>query len=174
VSRWFVAGLLLLAGCPPSSGGVLTVVDERFEEPITTHWTVSGSVELVETYHPAEHGLRFLAATTMSRATLLTLDDEYDDGNWIEYSTSCTGMPEVWAEEIAPSNYQLHVAIPQEPDGTADEFQRVYLNTPPLARPQLGGGYDPVTISALVVEAYQGGSCVIDNLRLQRLAPEVW
>ena len=160
--RWLVIAPLLLAGCPPPDSD-LVVVDERFEDPLSQRWIVNGTVDQVETYHPAEHGAVFLTETTMSIETSLNIYSEYQDGTWIEYSTSCGGSPELWNEQVGPTEFHLHLVIPQAVDGTPDEFMRVHANTPAL--PPLdptGYGWD---VTQLVVHSYDGGSCIIDNLR---------
>jgi len=161
--RWFVIAPLLLAGCPPPDGEIV-VIDERFEEALAPRWIVDGTVDRVETYHPAEHGAVFVTATTMSIQTSLNIYSEYQDGTWIEYSTSCAGSPELWHEQVGATEFHLHLAIPQVPDGTPEAFVRIHANTPALPPPDSTGyGWD---VTQLVVHAYSAGPCVLDNLRL--------
>jgi hypothetical protein len=164
-----LAGLALLGGCPPPAENII-ILDERFEEPIGARWSVSGVVEEVETYHPAEHGAQFASATTMSIPIALTIYDELSDGNWLEYSSSCGGTPEVWRQYIAPQQYELHVALPDEADATPAEFERVHANLPPL--PGTLGGDPASAYNRLVIEVYRGGPCIIDNLRVVQPEPE--
>jgi hypothetical protein len=169
-SLLLLAGLAVLGGCPPPAEDII-IVDERFEEPIAARWTVSGSVQAVETYHPGEHGAQFASATTMSTPMVLAIYDELSDGNWLEYSSSCGGAPELWLVELEIEHYELHIALPHEPDDTAAEFERIHANLPPVPLPNDSSTTSP-SIDRLVLEVYQGGPCILDNLLIVRPEPE--
>lgn len=162
----------VVAGCWPD-GEPRPVFDERFEDCVECRWTVAyGGFEVVQTIHPAEHGLRFVAATEMSAALAVTIYDQFSDGMWLEYSTSCGGTPEISA---APgvSGWEVRVRLPTAGDGSPGEFQRVHANLPPIGQQDEWGTYPDVTLSRLIVSAdpYEGG-CVFDNLRLMVAEPD--
>lgn len=164
--------LVLLAGCLEPEDDVL-YLDERFEAvPGAPRWTVTGAVELVTTWHPAEHGLRFVTATEMVASLGITVYDEYSDGHWIEYSTNCGDAPGVRNEAQLDGTWRVVLELPV--DGGADlaTFERVHVTIPPLPA---GDGWTPTTISSLLVRAVAGGPCVLDNLRVyQPDNPVVW
>jgi len=154
------------AGCLEPPPGI-TLLDERFEDGMDL-WTVTGPVEIVTTYHPGEHGLRFLGAAELTRAIGLTIYDEYQDGNWIEYTTSCGGVPQVTIAQELDLTWRVVLLVPTADDGTPEEFERVYASLPPIPRAES----TPATVSALTVIGDGGGPCVIDNLRLVQPEPE--
>jgi hypothetical protein len=161
--------LLLSAGCLDPVEDTL-VVDERFEAPVGERWTVTGTVAQPATIHPAEHGLQFVEAATLSTGLAIAIHDDFDDGHWLEYSSSCTSAAELWAQQVSDTAWEVWVDLAMSDDGTPDEFERVHANLPPL--PRVDDWNTPTTIGALHLTS-EGGPCVIDNLRVFLPAPEL-
>lgn len=162
--------LLLLAGCLEPEDDIL-LLDERFEEvPAAPRWAVSGEIDLVTTFHPAEHGLRFGTSGELVAPLGINIYDEYSDGHWVEYSTSCGDPPALRVEPQPDATWRIVLELPLGEPGSS--FERVYASVPPLPAAEWGS---PTTISSLVVRALAGGPCVIDNLRVyQPDNPVVW
>jgi hypothetical protein len=164
--RWLAALCLLSAGCPASTLGY-PLLDERFEDEAAfrSAWVIAGDVTLVTTNHPAEHGLEVRSASTLTHALAVTIYDEYSDGDWLEYSTSCGGAPEVWTEQQPDLSFHVIANIPAVWDGDP-EFERIYAGLPPLPIPDWNNGGTAVTISGLTLIFDEPvGTCVLDNLR---------
>ncbi len=159
----------LVAGCLGPDDDLL-LLDERFEAPVGDRWIVQGAVAQVETIHPAEHGLQFTDWTDLSGPLTIQIFDEFSDGNWLEYSSSCVGSPELWLQWSGVGNsFELWVDLGFEEDGTPDQFQRVHANLPPVAPSD--DWANPTTISG--IHLVSGPSaCVIDNLRIYQPSPE--
>jgi hypothetical protein len=157
---------LALAGCLQPLEQII-LVDERFEDG-TASWTISGAVELVPTYHPGEHGLRFLGPARMERGISVVIYGEFQDGNWIEYTTSCGGVPGARVAPRLDGTWEVVLELPTAGDGTPDEFERVFVSVPPVPWSEWGSA----TLSLFTVVADGGGPCVIDNLRLVQPEPD--
>lgn len=165
------AVLAVLVALVPGAGCLqpleqIILVDERFEDGLDA-WTVTGEVEIVPTYHPGEHGLRFVEWAELDRAISHYIYDQFQDGNWIEYTTSCGGTPDLWLEPLPDGTQRVVVAIPTASDGTPEEFERVFVSVAPLPRSDAG----PTILGVLTVVA-DAGPCVIDNLRLVMPQPD--
>lgn len=159
---------IVLTGCIPEQDVVW--FDERFEGAWAERWTLGGAVTQVDTVLPGEHGVVFLEPMSMSTALSVTTYDQYTDGLWIEYSSTCGGSPVIYAESSGIDAWQLWLELPMSefdvrPEGV---FERVHLNLPPLFQDDPWGGSTPLTIQGLTVVTVGGPSnlCVLDNLRL--------
>jgi hypothetical protein len=166
-----VPAAVLLAGCLPQEQPTL-LFDERFEVmPAPPRWSVVGELELVPTFHPAEHGLRFVTAAELTTPLGFTVWDEYSDGQWIEYSTSCGAPPTTWLEGQPDGSWWFAIELPPQGDGRPGEVDRIHASFPPVPRAEWSGS----RVTGLKVVAPAGGPCVIDNLRLYQPAnPRNW
>lgn len=160
--RLLLLSVLFATGCPPDQDNL--ILDERFEDPVAfaQNWVVSGQVQLVTTYHPAEHALQPVGAATLTRAVYLAIYDPSGDGEWLEYSTPCSGEPELWNQQAADGSYQVFASIVA---GAPTEWRRVHANLPQV--PVDPYGSTATTISSLTLQLLDtSGQCPIDNLRL--------
>lgn len=153
---------LLLAGCPSPYEEIIRL-DERFEAPLQPPtWQVAGAIERVETYHPAEHALRFVTAAELVAPLSVYVYDTFDDGHWIEFSTDCPATPSTSALRQPDGTWSVRLDL--APSGEPGAFERIYTSVPPLPV--------EITISSFVVAA-PAGPCLLDNLRFVTPSPEV-
>lgn len=159
--------VIALSGCWPDEDVVL--LDERFEEGWAERWVLSGSATQVETVHPGEHGVVFLAPTTMSVPLSITTYDQYTDGLWLEYSSTCGGSP-VFTSQREGTGWRLWLDLPMSDFDLrgVGVYGRVHLNLPPIFMDDPWGTPVEQTIVGLSVATAGAPStlCVLDNLRI--------
>lgn len=155
-------------------GGCLTPEDDRvdfsedFERCGTCDWQVSGDVSVVTTVHPGEHAVRLGEGAVLGHAlgigrTVGSDEDgwngNFSDGNWIEYTTDCTGTPRL---ALDPEG-AVAVAVRVRLEGAVgDGFVRRRLMFPPLPIDAPEG--EMITFSRLTIET--GAPCRLDNVRV--------
>lgn len=152
-----------LAGACVEDTDAVIVFDERFEDPALAAWTGAAPVERVTTIHPGEHGLRFLGAGAITAPLAVTIYDELQDGQWVEYATDCPAPPAIGVRLLDGGGWEVIVELPTA--GQPAAFERVFANLPPLP--------PRATLTALTLEVRDfRGACTIDNLRVAYSAPE--
>jgi hypothetical protein len=154
--------VLLLAGCLEPREGII-LVDERFEDPLD-EWVLSGDAEITTTYHPGEHALRFDGPTTRQRGINVALWDEFQDGNWIEYTSDCDEAPTVRVAQRPDLTWEITLELPTAFD--REGWERIYTTVPPIVREQYT--YSQYSLFTVVAD----GGCFIDNLRLVQPEPD--
>lgn len=157
--------VLVLAGCLEPRE-VIILMDERFEDGLAS-WTVTGDAEIVPTIHPGEHALFFYQPTRMERPISVVVWDEFQDGNWIEYTSNCGETPAVRLDRRADLSWQIILELPLLYDEEPDQHERVFVSVPPIQREE----YSSASYSLLTVIAPSGG-CYVDNLRLMQPQPD--
>ena len=155
---------LVLAGCIDERE-VIILMDERFEEPLDA-WTITGYAEVAPTIHPGEHALFFYEPVQMDRTISVSLYGEYQDGNWIEYTSNCGDPPTVTVERRADLSWRIVLQLPRI-WGEEIEPERIFVNVPPVqSDPYVTEYYSQFS----VVTTW--GGCWIDNLRLMQPQPD--
>lgn len=162
-----VTVLGLVAGCLTPEDDIVDF-SEDFERCGTCDWQVAGDVSVVTTVHPGEHAVRLGEGAGLEHALGIgrTVGDAQDawsgnftDGNWIEYTTDCTGTPRL---ALDPDGV-VEVAVRVRLEGPAgDGFLRRRLMFPPL--PIWAGEDETITFTRLLVET--GAPCRLDNVRV--------
>lgn len=154
---------------------------EDFEGCGACTWTRTGDVTIVTTNHPGEHAARLGVDAALSHDLAIerTLGDgdgydyggdNFSDGNWLEYSSDCTGTPGLALEPLG-SDIAIRLRL-EAPAGDAFARRKVMLPAIPAAAvpPDVPDDpYDPydgvsVTFRRLTIET--GAPCRLDNLRL--------
>ncbi len=164
---------IVLTGCWPEEDVLL--FDERFEGELEARWQVSGAVGIIETAAlPGEHGLVFYDVTTMTTPLSVTVYDQYSDGLWLEYTSTCGGSPLVsLAREGSAYRIWLDLPVAQSDWRPSGEFERVRLSLPPFPTDPWGSGPDFSIFDLTVATAGTPHvACMIDNLRLYQPAVE--
>lgn len=144
---------IALTGCFPDDEVVL--FDERFEDGWALRWVRSGGVAEVETVHPGEHGIVFLEPGTIRAPIAVSVYDDFSDGVWLEYTSSCGLAPRLTIDgtrlwvDLPVSELDVH------PDGA---FELVHLSIP--------GSPLTLTDLTLATDGDPSDACVIDNVRI--------
>lgn len=153
---------LVLAGCIDGRE-VIILMDERFEDPLD-EWVITGDTEIVTTYHPGEHALRFLGPSVLQRGIDVPVYGEYQDGNWLEYTSDCDEAPTVRLQRRLDLSWEIVLELPTPFD--SEGWERVFTTVPPIATdPYQSSWYSQLTVVA-------DGGCFIDNLRLMQPLPD--
>jgi hypothetical protein len=146
---------IALTGCWPDEDVVL--FDERFEGGWAGRWVGAvGSVGSTETVHPGEHGAFFYTTATITAPAGITIYDEYSDGLWLEYSSTCAGAPLV---TMLGQTLWLDLPVAAEDLRADGGWGRVHLNVPA----RVG---DTILSLSVATAGTPSDACVIDNLRI--------
>lgn len=141
---------------------------EDFEGCGGCTWVPSGDFTIVTTNHPGEHAARLGAGATISHALTIErfvdLDDgyneEFSDGNWLEYSTDCQGRPGLALEPNAGAiGIRLRLEAP-----SGDPFTRRKLMLPAIPP-------EAVPAEDLDPDDYEGVSVIFNQLAIESAAP---
>ncbi len=169
------------AGCLETEDDTIQFSDD-FETPIYVNWLWGGDVQMVTTTHPGEHAAMIGPGAWMEHVLSINriVDDPDDqwgqgfsDGNWIEYTTDCTGRPALAIEPFTiPPGADRTARIRLVLDGSGGgEFGRRKLMLPALPAflgPPDEPGYEEYMIQfrAVRLETGPAAVCTIDNLHL--------
>lgn len=169
---------LVLGGCVCDEATAVFSSDWEYCDG-TCEWVAqgTGTTRRVETIHPGEHGLRVDGQMVLTAPIAVTTGTIYNDGVWLEYTSTCGGAPSLRWQGGGGSALGLRVGFPPGGDGegplgspiSADRFRLRRISLPPVPGTEPGDPWDEGTsylISELVLE-YQSGTCVIDQLRLK-------
>ena len=134
---------VVLGGCLDSEDDTVQF-EEDFENGLQM-WNLSGEVSIVTTNHPGEHAVWLAPGASIAHGLQIdraidTDPDPYDqgftDGNWIEYSSDCSGRPALTLEPMTlPPGSDDMVRIRLVMEGPPDsDFNRTKLMFPALDR----------------------------------------
>ncbi len=157
---------------------------DDFETGAAT-WTIAGDVTVVTTNHPGEHAARLGPGATMAHGlsimrTVADPSDQYgegfSDGNWIEYTTDCSGRPALSLEPLTtPPGGDRSVLVRLRLVGPPEtDFARRRLMFPALPAfvawpddpddPNPSDGAYQIRFASLVLMSV--APCRVDNLRV--------
>ena len=161
----------------------------------TCAWSVAGegSVSLVATVHPGEHGLRLDARVTATAPAAVGTGQYYNDGLWLEMVTTCEGAPSAQLVAVGIDQYALALTLTPGPaiEPQSRDYHPMILSLPPRpasqydpnCNPNLQECCDPTVDWNCYNDLYDGsaayaitsvsvtnrsGVCVIDQLRIMQ------
>jgi len=152
---------------------------EDFEGCGGCSWTFEGDVTIVSTVHPGEHAARLGGGARMQHPLQIQRavdnddvgysQDGFTDGNWLEYSSDCTGRPALALEPLG-AGVQVRLRIEGPPEHGFTRRRLMFPALPPGLAPPPDWSTDPYAepwtfmFGNLVVES--AAPCRVDNLRI--------
>jgi hypothetical protein len=174
------ASLFGVAGCFPCGEGYPRIALE-FEDCADATCGLAvygdGGAELVQTLHPAEHGLRLAGPVRFELPLGLETGTRYTDGLWVEYVTTCDGpvAASYVQQDVEGTVFELVLTLPAGPD--SDDGERAYrrsFTTLPPAPVREGPLADcdpyegcPYTLTKVSVPQPRG-VCTIDQFQIMQ------
>jgi hypothetical protein len=159
------AAVGLLAGCP--CGGPYEALDEDFEYCTgSCDWVLEGegAVAVVETIHPAEHGLRLDGPVRASKTADAYLDWYGWDMPYVELVSNCTGQLWLDLTFVGGQAYDLTIALPPGKEFLWNGDYQLLRQALPRQTVEASA---PLEIRSVTLWN-QSGVCVVDQLRIMQ------